>query len=465
MLRGILPLISLMILASCASYCQNDAEKLFPVESNGEWGYINNRGKMVLEPKFTSGSDFVNGIAIVEAYDKESNKIGQTYINTKGELLAPLGHYKVYPFSCGLARVEYPEEEGEGAVNFIDGHGNLFRESWFKKATDFIQGYAWVFQGVEWRVIDTLGDVHPFWWVTAAGDTLLSRYTEDSPGGSFSEGLATLRRGQTCGFFDMTGKLVIDVTFDDCRAFSDGLAAVSVSDNWGFIDKSGKMVVRPRFQEVQDFFHGGANVKIAERWGRIDKDGRYLIQPIYNFIGSVSDGVVLVTKASREGTKSGYVRANGKMIAEVKYDVARMFSEGYAGTAVAGAKSRSILYIDTLGVVRIKSQFDSFGDFHEGKAIVGMHDKKTNAMLYGYIRKDGSLLIKPQFHEASDYSNGIARVRVNQEWGYVNSAGRIIVNPQFETVENFQDGLGRVRVNGAIGYVNERGAFIWKPTR
>ena len=63
------------------------------------------------------------------------------------------------------------------------------------------------------------------------------------------------------GFIDKSGKVVIELQFDDAGYFSEGLACVEKDDKYFFIDKSGKVVIEPQFDEVGDFSEGLAKVR------------------------------------------------------------------------------------------------------------------------------------------------------------------------------------------------------------
>ena len=63
------------------------------------------------------------------------------------------------------------------------------------------------------------------------------------------------------GFIDKSGKVVIELQFDDAGYFSEGLARVEKDGKWGFIDKSGKVVIEPQFDDAEDFSEGLAKVQ------------------------------------------------------------------------------------------------------------------------------------------------------------------------------------------------------------
>ena len=66
----------------------------------------------------------------------------------------------------------------------------------------------------------------------------------------------------------------------------------------------------------------------------------------------------------------------------------------------------------------------------------------------GYINPKGEIVINPQFDEAKNFSEGLARVNIGGrrnrfrrdgggKWGYINSKGKFVINPQFDEAWDF----------------------------
>lgn len=89
------------------------------------------------------------------------------------------------------------------------------------------------------------------------------------------------------GVADLSGKIVVEPTFDDIMPFHEGRAAARLTKDglWGFIDARGRWVVPPRYSVVGDFTCGRARVLARAGWGYIDLDGRETIPPQYRSAG------------------------------------------------------------------------------------------------------------------------------------------------------------------------------------
>jgi hypothetical protein len=56
-------------------------------------------------------------------------------------------------------------------------------------------------------------------------------------------------------------------------------------------------------------------------------------------------------------------------------------------------------------------------------------------------------------------------VHVKGKWGYVNRNGEMIIKPRFDWGDGFSNGVAWVLVDETkIGYVDKAGRYIWKPT-
>ena len=82
---------------------------------------------------------------------------------------------------------------------------------------------------------------------------------------------------------------------------------------------------------------------------------------------------------------------------------------------------------------------------------------------YGFIDKDGNIVIKPQFERAWAFSNGLAQVEVDGKRGFIDKAGNMVIEPRFDYVGAFSDGLAQVEVDGKRGFIDRNGNMIIEP--
>lgn len=183
-------------------------EGLAAVKKNDQFGFIDERGELVIDCMFDNAWSFRQGLAAV----KKNGNWG--YIKRDGNWAIEPTYFLAYPFSEGVASVRIKEEDNI-TLEIIDAQGQPVLED--KARLDRIKGF-----------------------------------------GASSEGLCDFSDSRTgkIGYMDHHGNIVIPaVTFSDGGPFLYGLAAVSVEkkgkEYWGIIDRRGHFVVEPKYYYIQ----------------------------------------------------------------------------------------------------------------------------------------------------------------------------------------------------------------------
>ncbi|MDK2956433.1 MAG: hypothetical protein PWQ57_1929 [Desulfovibrionales bacterium] len=65
--------------------------------------------------------------------------------------------------------------------------------------------------------------------------------------------------------------------------------------------------------------------------------------------------------------------------------------------------------------------------------------------------------------DMADYSEGLAAVKIGDNWGYVNAAGELVIEPQFAVADKFSDGLAAVKFKNKWGVIDTKGAYAVIP--
>lgn len=299
--------VGAIMLAACNSSEQLTPEtsntQLWPAGSNTSeyFGYINAKGEMVIKPQFDKANNFSCGLAAVKKNDS------WYYINEKGEIVSSPYNY----------------------------------------ASDFRYNFAF---------IDKESDQYAM--INKSFDEIISDF--DNAGDMTADGLVYVKKNVSgkYGYYDKTGKCVIDPIYEDAANFVDGLARVCVGDDCGVIDTKGEMVITPSKQFT---YYPDAEkvIQVLDResgvYGLIDRKGNEIVPMMYDDVpGFFSEGLLLV----KENNKYGYIDSKGKEVIAIQYDAAYSFQNGVAWVY----KNDIWSVIDTKGTT-LFSVYDTLDDF------------------------------------------------------------------------------------------------------
>lgn len=224
--------------------CSTPHEGLITIrnKSNGKYGIINLRKKLVVPFIYDYIDYFSNGLCMVRRtrYD-ENEKIDEVaYIDKSGKIVIPFGFF----------------EDSALTMPFKEG----YLRAWKYVTEDFYEGGT-VKKKKEKRC------------------TLVG--TDGKP---------------------LTG---FDWKYTEVRRFSDGLARFKYNGKYGFMNLKGEIVILPTFSNVSDFKNGYACVEEVidgkRRYGCINTDGILVVPYIYEHHFSFDNGLAIVSKDGKIG--------------------------------------------------------------------------------------------------------------------------------------------------------------------
>lgn len=233
-----------------------------------------------------------------------------------------------------------------------------------------------------------------------------------------------------------------------------------------FIDEAAQLVLEPKFEApVEDFSEGMAKISTRgesggenQKYGYIDTTGKVRIERQFESASDFHEGMAYVETKLHLNEPIGFIDTTGRIVIPLpRQSGSPRFSESLAAVKLAAGYG----FIDREGRVRIDPQFSDAGDFSEGLAWVHIDEEKA-----GYIDKTGKLVIGPGNYRMSDDSNfseGLAAVRIGNRFGYLDPAGSIRIRPQFEEAHKFSGGRARVKLDGKNGYIDKTGRIVIRP--
>lgn len=221
------------------------------------------------------------------------------YVTDKGRMVVPAVYSKAEFFACGVAAVE------NGKVwKYIDEHGQSAFAGEFQKARSFSEHWAAV------RIADKWG------YINRNGVIVIPPMYGDAY--DFSEGLAPVRVTENAkyGYINTNGHFVIRAQYDCARGFYQGVAGVMVKGEWGCIDRTGKYVVPPEYDQVEEGSEGLIPARKSAHWGYVSQtSGQVAIPFVFECAWKFQYGLAPV----KVHGKYGYINKQGDMVIAAQY--------------------------------------------------------------------------------------------------------------------------------------------------
>ena len=112
-------------------------------------------------------------------------------------------------------------------------------------------------------------------------------------------------------------------------------------------------------------------------------------------------------------------------------------------------------YVDKQGKLIVPLIYDEAVTLNEGYANVRKGEQ------WGYLDSLGNVLLEPQFNDAMGFSQGFAAVKKGGKWGFIDITGKMVITPAFENARSFKEGLAAVtNMKGFWGYIDKTGHLV-----
>lgn len=265
----------------------------------------------------------------------------------------------------------------------------------------------------------------------------------------FSEGLVAVCIEGKWGYMDVDGKMVVNPQFEYASPFSEGYAVVETAKGkYGYMNKNGLVESSKRYDFANDFSEGFASVKKDGKYAYINKKWEQITPFEFDTAGSFSEGLAGVSK----GERYGFIDTSGQMVIKPRFLYVTQFSEGLAACEGTGGKWG---YINPTGRgAEIRFIYEYAYPFSESLACVCLDGK------YGYINKEGEVVIPFQYTSAGIFSEGLARVSLGGKSGYIDKSGEVVITGDYTEVYDFSDGMALVKQNDKYGYIDKTGKMV-----
>lgn len=228
-------------------------------------------------------------------------------------------------------------------------------------------------------------------------------------------------------------------TFQQAGPFtSSGLAPVQLKDgSFALIDNTGRhKSLSPKDLEIEEclpLLSGMMSVKYNGKYHYCDYNFQELFGA-YDYAGSFYGGYAAVM----EGEKWALIDESGKAVTDFIFEEIKMDDKGIAvrnGKAIAKLNGAYVL-INTSGKQVGKDQWEDADAFNSDQIAAVCKNGK-----WGFVDIEGSVVVDYQYDGALSFANGMAAIKVDEQWGYISSEDfQIKIQPAFDDARDFSAG-------------------------
>jgi putative cell wall-binding protein len=445
------------------SYYTSDS--LIPIRKDGKTAIVDINGKIVVN--FVKCQELSEPYEGLVAFMDDKGKCG--FVNTSGKVVIPAQYQWVGDFSEGLAPVYINK-----AYGYIDKTGKVVIPAQYHTVSNFQGGLATVsriYDEISYErhsaVIDKQGKiVIPF----SKKYNYISRFNE--------YGLAAfmIKRGEYSdayiGFVDKNGKEIIpkqaelespgglDFYVDDFN--KDGLIVMgSNRSGWAVYHYTGKKILDEsiaaaksgmRFEKCYgEIIDGGLAVYSTGQWYLIDLEGNLVSKESYSRIAVNVGGEIQVT-ADRNGLEYWgiadykfnikYPTISREIVQKITPKVYVSYIDGYQFTDEKGNELDPNKMYAGLAYTGI------------GENLYGVELMNRDGGGYSFVDLNtGKLTPVGKYEYIKGFSKGLAPVCIKGKWGYIDKNGKMVIPTIFDEVEAASKTLLPVKLNGKWGLI------------
>ncbi|MFT4761641.1 MAG: hypothetical protein ACI9XO_003193 [Paraglaciecola sp.] len=369
-----------------STYSFAQISTLYPIKQNHLWGYMNQQGEVVLEPKYDAIADknlrWNRGISSISPYRlvEIDGKLGA--IDGNGVEVVSPDWLEIRPINTNLFAVR-----SDTGFQLINAQGNSFI---FSQYDDF-------------QLIMSEG-------------VISSKYFQ-------------VKKDTAWGIFDLENGELIAPQFGRVKLSNPVQDYFQVnewkdSERWGLFTKKGKQLLPYGFKNIAALHSNNIFAQdMEDRWMVFDSLGQQLFEEGWSTYRQLNKHVVGVKGKNWEWKLFFFDKQNTANF-ETKYERFLNLSHGY----ITGKAKEKWSIIDSLGNEILPPTFKEIKAFNP--PLFRVKDKAWG--IYSLIN---GLIVKTDYQVISPFEDGLAKVRRDGNWGMVNNQGEEIIPIKFETFQ------------------------------
>lgn len=282
----------------------------------GDHGYANEKGTIVIPLKYSAVGEFHEGLAWV-AVERADGDIVWAFINKSGKRVFNYTFKEARRFQGGVAAVTY-EYNNKEYFNYINHSGELLIPAKY----EFLENYrpqtmrAFRRRGL-YGFLDSLGleKVRPEY--NFLDFTFKCNW----------QNMRMIGNHNKYGYInEKDGVMAIPIIYDSLFAADKNFLWANKARKWGLVNSRNEIIAPFQFTYVEPFYEKLACVSLNGKFGFIDTTGNFKIKPIFEEAHYFNEGLSIF----RKGDKYGYINSTGKIVIPAKYNYLSVFKHNHA---------------------------------------------------------------------------------------------------------------------------------------
>lgn len=359
------------------------------IKLGGKYGLISRNGQVLLKPEYNDISKYQKGLLSVE----KSNKIG--LVDSTGKTVLPLIYTTISTFKDGMAILEK-----DGKFGYIDNKGKIKLPLIYSQAYSFNKETAFVKLNSNYCFIDNLGKVKL---------TLKQKNLTDL---EIINDVILARKD--------TNTLIIDYKGEVLSKINGRYQCFILSENCNCGYTSEQIKEHEDFIFIKDLRESGTSVD--DVLGFFCISTKTYVKPQYSNIGLFCNGISKINW-------NQYINNQGEKVIDpdlIKYrnTFCESKSEGFAFTG------KEFINIKTNNIIKTPL-LKNAGRFSNGRAAVLLE----NTSKWGFINKEGKLLIENKYDYVKNFEEGLCIVNENGVFTIIDTLGKNILKNYYKKIE------------------------------
>ncbi len=265
----------------------------------GLYGLVDTTGVELVPVKYPFIWDLAEGLISFSSTNKKNG-----FINQKGKIVIDGITGNVYEFSNGLAKVDGSLSDGSVNQYYIDKTGKtVFKPS--------IKDAEWYGSFFEELILFKQKSTGLYGFINKKGKVVIQPKFQDAT--FFENGFAAAKLNNKYGYINKTGNFVVANEYDRAEFFEHGLGIVNKGNLRGAINVKGSVVVPIKYKDLYEFKDGLLIFDNDDTYDFYNTKGESLFSITIGddeSVGSVNNGYGIISLAK----ETIFINAAGKQI-------------------------------------------------------------------------------------------------------------------------------------------------------